>query len=58
MSMSEWLRICFVDEIPVLGARRVARNAGLPVALFRTAEDKVFALLDRCPHKGDRKSVV
>ncbi len=50
--MSEWLRICFVVDIPVLGARRVARNAGLPVAVFRTAEDKVFALLDRCPHKG------
>ena len=22
------------------------------MALFRNAEDKVFALLDRCPHKG------
>jgi nitrite reductase (NADH) small subunit len=22
------------------------------VALFRTADDRVFALLDRCPHKG------
>jgi nitrite reductase (NADH) small subunit len=50
--MSEWKTICRVDDIPVLGARRVARERGLPVAVFRNAEDKVFALLDRCPHKG------
>ena len=50
--MSEWTLICRVDDIPSLGARRVARAQGLPVAVFRNAEDKVFALLDRCPHKG------
>lgn len=50
--MSEWVAICQVTDIPVLGARRVARAQGLPVAVFRNAEDKVFALLDRCPHKG------
>ena len=50
--MSSWKPICRVDEIPVLGARRVNRDAGLAVAVFRNAEDKVFALLDRCPHKG------
>ena len=36
----------------MLGARRVARAAGVDVAVFRNAEDQVFALLDRCPHKG------
>ena len=41
-----------VSEIPVLGSRRVARSQGLDVAVFRNAEDEVFALLDRCPHKG------
>ena len=50
--MSEWKVICRVDDIPVLGSRRVARPVGLDIAVFRTAEDKVFALLDRCPHKG------
>jgi nitrite reductase (NADH) small subunit len=25
---------------------------GVDVAVFRNAEDQVFALLDRCPHKG------
>ncbi|CAN7508630.1 nitrite reductase small subunit NirD [Variovorax paradoxus] len=50
--MSEWKAICRIDDIPVLGARRVARPAGVDVAVFRNAEDQVFALLDRCPHKG------
>ncbi|MES1264470.1 MAG: nitrite reductase small subunit NirD [Variovorax sp.] len=50
--MNQWTAICRVDDIPVLGARRVARPAGIDVAVFRNAEDQVFALLDRCPHKG------
>ena len=50
--MSAWISICTMDDIPVLGARRVARAQGLDVAVFRNADDEVFALLDRCPHKG------
>ena len=50
--MNDWKKICRVDDIPVLGARRVQRPAGADVAVFRTADDRVFALLDRCPHKG------
>ena len=50
--MNHWIAVCRVDDIPALGARRVARPHGLDVALFRTASDQVFALLDRCPHKG------
>ena len=55
--MSEqWKMICKVKDIPVLGARVVLRGLAwqeLPgVAVFRNSEDKVFALLDRCPHKG------
>jgi nitrite reductase (NADH) small subunit len=50
--MSDWKVVCKVDDIPVLGSRRVARKKGIAVAVFRNAEDKVFALLDRCPHKG------
>ncbi len=49
---SEWMPICQVQDIPLLGARRVARSQGAAVALFRAADDHVFALLDRCPHKG------
>ena len=50
--MNDWKAICRVDDIPVRGARCVARTQGLDVALFRTADDEVFALLDRCPHRG------
>ncbi|MFO1274145.1 MAG: nitrite reductase small subunit NirD [Rubrivivax sp.] len=50
--MNEWVRICRVDEIPAQGARRVQRERGMPVALFRTTAGSVHALLDRCPHKG------
>lgn len=48
-----WRVVCRVDDIPLLGARRVAREgSAIPIAVFRNAENKVFALLDRCPHKG------
>ncbi|MCX2862950.1 nitrite reductase small subunit NirD [Paucibacter sp. PLA-PC-4] len=51
--MSEiWKEICALTDIPVLGSRRVKRAQGPQVALFRTADDQVYALLDRCPHKA------
>lgn len=50
--MADWKAICRLEDIPVLGARRVARPGAIDVAIFRTGTDKVFALLDRCPHKG------
>ena len=50
--MSEWKKICLVNDIPVLGSRRVARQKGIDVAVFRNDENQVFALLDLCPHKG------
>ena len=50
--MNDWTFICRIDDIPVLGARRVARPQGLEVAVFRTADDDGFALLDHSPYKG------
>jgi nitrite reductase (NADH) small subunit len=50
--MSDWKVFCKLEDIPVLGSRRIARNGSTDVAIFRNAENKVFALLDRCPHKG------
>lgn len=38
-----------LEAIPRLGARIVETQRG-PVAVFRTADDEVFALDDRCPH--------
>jgi nitrite reductase (NADH) small subunit len=48
----QWKAVCNVADIPVLGARVVKRAGKLDVAIFRNSQDKVFALLDRCPHKG------
>lgn len=52
MSSNEWTLICNITDIPVLGSRRVTRESGMDVAVFRNGQDEVFALLDRCPHKG------
>ena len=46
-----WLDICALDEINPLGSRVVAGPKG-DIAIFRAAADQVFALDDRCPHKG------
>jgi len=51
-AMNEWTLICQLTDIPVLGSRRVTRESGMDVAVFRNGQDEVFALLDRCPHKG------
>jgi len=50
--MSAWLKICALNDIPPLGARVVRRDGEPDIAVFRTTEDTVFALEDRCPHKG------
>ena len=49
--MADWMRVCTLDEIPVLGSR-VVRAGERDISVFRNAEDEVFALLDQCPHKG------
>ena len=46
-----WVRICRVEDIPRLGAR-VVNSAQGGIAVFRNADDEVFALADKCPHKG------
>ena len=46
-----WLDIGALADIPRQGARVVKTVLGC-VAVFRTAQDQVFALSDSCPHKG------
>lgn len=48
--MSQWQEICAITDIPVLGSR-VIKGEKHDIALFRTSNDEVFALADRCPHK-------
>jgi nitrite reductase (NADH) small subunit len=47
----DWIEIGTVRDIPRQGARVVRTSEG-DVAVFRTADDRVFALRDKCPHKG------
>ena len=49
--MSEFVDVGALSDLPSRGARRV-RTAHGCIALFRPHDDRVFALLDRCPHKG------
>jgi nitrite reductase (NADH) small subunit len=49
--MSNWIRIAPLSEFPQLGAR-VVRHEGKEIAVFRNAGDDVFAMNDKCPHKG------
>jgi nitrite reductase (NADH) small subunit len=46
-----WIDIGAADEIPLRGARLVRTHRGC-IAIFRTGENEVLALDDRCPHKG------
>ena len=46
-----WLDIGALNDIPPQGARVVKTAQGC-VAVFRTADDQVFAMNDTCPHKG------
>ena len=50
--MSEnWIEIGILSDIPQMGAR-VVESAQGDFAVFRTADDELFALRDKCPHKG------
>jgi nitrite reductase [NAD(P)H] small subunit len=46
-----WIDVCAAEDIPRQGARVIETRNG-PVAVFRTVDDAIFALYDRCPHKG------
>ena len=48
--MTTWIDIGALDDVPRLGSR-VVRAADMKIAIFRTDDDRVFALEDKCPHK-------
>lgn len=47
----KWVVACDVNDIPSPGARCVRTPQG-NVALFRTGAGELYALEDRCPHRG------
>jgi nitrite reductase (NADH) small subunit len=46
-----WIDVGAVTDVPRRGARRVPSPHG-DIAIFRTGDGEVFALMDKCPHKG------
>jgi nitrite reductase (NADH) small subunit len=46
-----WVKIAHLDEIPRLGSR-VLNTENTSIAVFRTGDNQIFAMRDRCPHKG------
>ncbi|CAN7674462.1 tRNA-(guanine-N1)-methyltransferase [Devosia sp. Root413D1] len=51
MDMNDWIEIGRLEQVPLRGARCVNTPAG-KIAVFRTAENQVYAIENRCPHKG------
>ncbi len=51
MSGTGWIAIGSVSDIPLRGARCVNTPHG-KIGVFRTADGAVFAIDNRCPHKG------
>ncbi len=49
--MTDWIDIGRIADVPRRGARCINTPLGR-IAVFRTADDRVFAMDDRCPHKG------
>ncbi len=51
LAVDPWIPVGPLSSIPLRGARTVDTPRGR-IAVFRTADDQVFALADRCPHQG------
>jgi nitrite reductase (NADH) small subunit len=49
--MTDFIDIGAVNDIPVRAARLVKTAHGC-IAVFRTSNNKIFAIDDKCPHKG------
>lgn len=47
---NDWIDIGEIDAIPRRGARCVNTPEGR-IAVFRTQQDQIYALENRCPHK-------
>lgn len=51
MAQENWVAVGALTDIPQNGARVVKTQFG-NIGVFRTADDQIFAVEDRCPHLG------
>jgi nitrite reductase (NADH) small subunit len=54
-SNTGWLQVCALADLPCAGVNTLALPE-LQVAVFRLADERMFAIEDRCPHRGARLS--
>ena len=56
MITGDWIDVGALSAIPRRGARTLTvggpMTSGEEIAVFRTGDDEVYALVNRCPHKG------
>ncbi len=50
-TVTDWLDIGAVSDIPLRGARTIQFAGHEEIAVFRTGDEQFFALVNRCPHK-------
>ena len=48
---ADWIDVGGAREVPLRGSRIVTTSRG-DIALFKTHDGRIFALWDKCPHKG------
>ena len=48
---ANWVEIGTISDIPMRGARCV-KHGNMTIAIFRTMDDQIYALEDKCPHKN------
>jgi nitrite reductase (NADH) small subunit len=46
-----WVQVGHLEDIPRQGSR-VVQTSTVEIALFRSVGEQVFALNNKCPHKG------
>jgi nitrite reductase (NADH) small subunit len=51
MMETVWIDVGSVYDVPRRGSRVIATPGG-DIAVFRSHDERIFALWDRCPHKG------
>jgi nitrite reductase (NADH) small subunit len=51
VKVSDWIEVGHIKDVPLRGSRVIETGLG-NIAIFKTAEERIFALWDKCPHKG------
>jgi len=51
MTKEIWKDVGAINDIPAQGAR-IVETSEARIAVFRTADDEIYAIEDKCPHLG------